>query len=398
MRAAQIAVLVLAAGAGATSVAAAAVDQPSALIWPDAVVSTPPPPPPVVVRQGRMAGQVEDTRLRLPEAETTCNGVAISPVYSEALAAQQASAWDARDDDTVLSFSIAADGRTTDISPDDAPRTSFGALQAELAAWRFPAQPRQNCRLTVRWRVTPLAEAETPDLLNYFAVNRTTGPLRNAVAKRLGGPDADCGARFGGRRPEVVSFPNFQKGRRPPPGGRSWSVTRWNIDAEGRATNVETLGSSGDADLDAEARRATAETRMLPGPARTGCVYNVYRTGETLPAPPMPPEDQPEDPLQQCPPAVGDRFKARSNPAFPAAFSQRSIEGWAKVRFDIAPWGQIGNVSVIEAQPAAAFGEDALRLVQTSQATPGFEAGVRCVVPVRYRLPDEDAASQADQD
>ena len=50
-----------------------------------------------------------------------------------------------------------------------------------------------------------------------------------------------------------------------------------------------------------------------------------------------------------------------------------------------------------EAQPAAAFGVDALRLVQSSQATPGFEAGVRCVVPVRYKLQDETAAPDVDQ-
>ena len=103
-------------------------------------------------------------------AGATGNGFAMSPVYSEARAAQQASAWDARDDDTVLSFSIAADGRTTDISPDDAPRTSFGALQAELAAWRFPAPPRPHCRLTVRLRAPPPAEAQIPVLPNNFPV------------------------------------------------------------------------------------------------------------------------------------------------------------------------------------------------------------------------------------
>jgi TonB family protein len=174
-------------------------------------------------------------------------------------------------------------------------------------------------------------------------------------------------------------------------------VTRWNIDADGRATDVETLGSSGDVDLDSEARRAAAETRMQPGPARTGCVYNLYRSGGTLAAPPLTPEDQREDPLQQCPPAVADRFAVRANPVFPTVFNERSIEGWALIRFDIAPWGQIGNVSVIEAQPAAAFGVDALRLVQSSQATPGFEAGVRCVVPVRYKLQDETVAPDVDQ-
>ena len=49
----------------------------------------------------------------------------------------------------------------------------------------------------------------------------------------------------------------------------------------------------------------------------------------------------------------------------------------------------IGNVAVVEAQPAAAFGEEARRLVQSSRAAPGLDAGVRCVVPVHYRMPTE---------
>ncbi|MBB3871998.1 TonB family protein [Brevundimonas mediterranea] len=394
MRALQTALCILAAGA-VTTAGSAKADQ-----RPQDVGPTPPTPSPISVRSGALVGpaqSVENTILQLPQAEATCEGLAVQPLYSEALPAQPSARRGVSDAETILAFSVASDGRTMDIRPADAAPAAFDTLQAGLAAWRFSAQARKDCRLTIRWRSVRLDEAEVPDLLNYFAVTRTTGALRDAVAKRLGGQGADCGDRFGGRRPDTVVFPDFEKGRKPSPGGRSWSVTRWNIDADGRATDVETLGSSGDVDLDSEARRAAAETRMQPGPARTGCVYNLYRSGETLAAPPLTPEDQREDPLQQCPPAVADRFSVRANPVFPTVFNERSIEGWALIRFDIAPWGQIGNVSVIEAQPAAAFGVDALRLVQSSQATPGFEAGVRCVVPVRYKLRDETAAPDVDQ-
>ena len=394
MRAIQTALCAFAVGV--ISAGSAHADQQPEYVGPPIITPTPPPPP-VAVRFGALGQPVENAVLRLPETESTCEGLAVQPLYSETLPAQQAARQGESDAETVLSFSIAADGRTVDIRPADAAPIAFATLQAGLAVWRFPAQARKDCRLTIRWRSVRLDEAETPDLLNYFAVTRDRGALRDAVAKRLGGDGADCGDRFGGRRPDTVVFPDFEKGRKPAPGGRSWSVTRWNIDAEGRATDVETLGSSGDADLDSEARRATAETRMHPGPARTGCVYNLYRSGETLAAPPMKPEDQREDPLQQCPATIADRFSVRANPVFPTVFRDRSVEGWALIRFDIAPWGQIGNASVIEAQPAAAFGVDALRLVQTSQATPGFEAGVRCVVPVRYTLQDDDGPVDADQ-
>jgi TonB family protein len=282
MRAVQIALCVL-AGAVIPAGSAQADQRPEVVGLPVIV----PTSSPVSVRPGRQPLPVEDSVLRLPDPETTCEDGAAPPLYSEILPAQ-VQGWGPLDGDTVLTFSIAADGRTMDIRPAGSAPAAFDTLQAGLAAWRFPAQARKDCRLTVRWRNTPLAEAETPDLLNYFAVNRDRGGVRDAVVKRLGGPGADCGERFGGRRPAVMAYPDFKQGRRPPPGGRSWTVVRWNIDAEGRTTDIETLGSSGDSDLDAEARRATAESRMQPGPARTGCVYNFYRIGETLPAPPRP--------------------------------------------------------------------------------------------------------------
>lgn len=341
-----------------------------------------PSPPPVVDRP------VEQSILGSPDAQVTCGGAPVTPIWREDLG--PIPLWRAPEagSEMILAFAIGGDGRTHDIrvtqpflgADDD-------AVQAGLAAWRFPAQAAKDCRLTARWRTTRLDQAETSDLLRYFAVTRTTGPLRDAVARKLGGPGADCDRRS--RPPRLVAFPDFKVGRRPPPGGRTWTVVRWNVDAEGRATDVETLGSSGDADLDAESRRAVGETLLRPGPALTGCVYNFYRVGETLPAPPVTPEPERDDPLQKCPDEIGARFAARPDPGFPEAFRQRAVEGWALVRFDIATWGEIGNVAVVEAQPAAAFGEEARRLVQSSRAAPGLDAGVRCVVPVHYRMPTE---------
>ena len=137
---------------------------------------------------------------------------------------------------------------------------------------------------------------------------------------------------------------------------------------------------------------------LPPGPALTGCVYNFYRNGGTLPAPDLTPEAEREAPLQDCPPAIGDRLAVNPDMRFPKAFQDRSIEGWALVRFDVAPWGQIGNVAVVEAQPAAAFGEEGRRLIQRSQVSAGFQAGVRCVVPVRFITPPADAVAPYGQD
>jgi|GEM_PF-261363 len=357
------------------------------------------PSPPMVVRPGLIGTDppVEPAVLQIPAPQARCGPDAISPVYDESLPSRSGVGVSALPD-LVLNFSTAADGRVLSIRPDGEFAGETETIQAAFAAWRFPAGARGDCRLTVRWRAVPFAQAETPDLLNFFAVTRTTGQLRNAIARRLGGDGADCGELRGGRRPETVVVPDLLKGRRPPPGGRSWTVLRWNIDAEGRATDVVTLGSSGDADLDAEGLRAVAQSRMYPGPARTGCVYNFFRNGEALPAPPVTPENGREDPLQDCPPAIGARLTVNRDMRFPPAFQDRGVEGWALVRFDVAPWGQIGNVAVVEAQPAAAFGEEGRRLIQRSQVSAGFQAGVRCVVPVRFITPPADAVAPYGQD
>ena len=161
---------------------------------------------------------------------------------------------------------------------------------------------------------------------------------------------------------------------------------RWGVDAEGRTVDVETLGSSGDTVFDAETRRAVSETVVQGGAPLRGCVANFYRIGERLPAPDLP--EREDDQLQNCPAEVRTRFQARGAPeTFPVAFRERGIEGWALVRFDLATWGQVGNVEVIDAQPAAAFGDSGRRTVQAGRAEPSNSHGVRCVVPVRYVLP-----------
>lgn len=353
----------------------------------------------VVLAAGSASAQTEpapsaaEAVFLLPTVETACDGAPIQPEHAEEIGPDAVLDADAAERaDTVLAFSIDADGRTRDIGP--APGASpwspsaAEAVQAGLAAWRFPTGARKDCRLTIRYRARPMAEVETGDLLRYFAVTRTTGPVRDAVADRLAGPDASCGGeKRGGRAPRTVSYPDFHIGRRPPPGGRTWTVLRWNIAADGRATDVETLGSSGDAELDAETRRAVSETVVAPGRPLKGCVYNFYRNGPILPAPPVP--EPADDPLANCPDVVADRFRAPSDLPYPTAFRERSVEGWALVRFDTATWGQVGNVQVVEAQPAAAFAAAARRLVAGGAATPSFEAGVRCIVPVRYRMPVE---------
>jgi len=370
------------------------------------------PPPPVSVRSGVLGA--DQSLLQVPTAQTTCGDAQIRPTYSEDLRVETGLAAAATKAQVVLTFSIDSGGRTRDIRP-AAPRSSdpdivivthrpsTEAEQAALAVWRFAGGAHSDCRLTIRYAAKPIAEATKDDLLRYFAVTRTRGAARDAVAARLAGPEATCGGeRRGGRRPRTISYPDNKIGQRPPPGGRAWTVLRWDLNAEGRAVQIETLGSSGDAAFDAETRRALSETVVEGGEPLQGCVYNFFRNGPALPAPAM--QEREDDPLQVCPAEISERFRAEGAPeSFPRAFRERGVEGWALVRFDLATWGQVGNVEVIDAQPAAVFGASGRRTIQAGRATPSLSHGVRCVVPVRYVTPkapteNEPERDDADQD
>jgi TonB family protein len=360
------------------------------------------------IRTGERTGtnRPEQSLLQIPRYEVTCEGTAVRPTYAEDLRIET-TRFGSRKGDVVLNFNVDETGRTRDIRPSSTrPHRASDEIvipstpptdqeQAALAAWRFSDGPPRDCSLTIRYAAKPLAEADRNDLLRYFAVTRTRGPVRDAVADRLAGPEANCGGeRRGGRPPLTVSFPDYRIGQRPPPGGRAWTVVRWGVNADGRAVDVETLGSSGDRALDAETRRAVFETVVQSGTPLRGCVANFYRAGERLPAPDMP--ERADDPLQNCPDDVRTRFQTRrGSDLFPTAFRERGIEGWALVRFDLATWGQVGNVEVIDAQPAAAFGDSGLRMVQLGRAEPSHSAGVRCVVPIRYKMPTNPIDGEA---
>ncbi len=379
--------------------------------WPIAASAAPqslppiPHPPPIAPSFQRgpvITADVENTSLLLPTAQATCDGAPVQPVFSDDLAVQTAPSASAGETPaTQIRFSITDAGRTRDIKADAAASGRASSLspdpQAALAAWRFSGGARQDCLLTVSYRPVAIAEAARGDLLRYFAVTRTTGPIRDAVASRLAGADANCGGdRRGGRRARTVSYPDNFVGQRPPPGGRAWTVLRWDVNAQGRATNVQTLGSSGDRAFDAETRRAASATVLEGGAPLNGCVYNFHRIGPVLPATPMP--DRPDEPLGACPADVRARLQIRPNPeTYPKAFRDRQIEGWALVRFDVATWTQLGNVAVLDAQPAAAFGDGGMRTVWSGRVENGPTPGVGCIVPVRYHsgARETDGATQA---
>lgn len=353
-----------------------------------ALAQAAPPPPIVISAQSAMT-----TWLTTREATLQCDGQPIQALYAEPLAPQvTAAAPDAglQPSTQALRFSINAEGRPRSIRPAPAASPRFlqtDESQAALAAYRFaPGQARADCAMTIRLTPRPLAEASREQLAFAYAVD---GARPAAIVQRLAREGDDCRER---PHPAVAVYPSRDAGR-PPAGGRAWSVTRWNVGRDGRTSDVETLASSGHDAFDAEARRVVIASTFQPDAPRRGCINAWTRAGETLLDTPEP--EPTDDPLKNCPAELRARF-THGRLIYPHAFQQRGIEGWAIVRYDIASWGETGAIEVLEAQPAAAFGEAARNIIRASRATPGHVAGIRCTDRIIFRLPRGDERPNTD--
>lgn len=78
---------------------------------------------------------------------------------------------------------------------------------------------------------------------------------------------------------------------------------------------------------------------------------------------------------------------------FPSAFLNRRVEGWAIVAFDVAPWGDVGNLRVLASEPAADFGTQAVALLRNGKKASGGQGHTGCVEKVRFAVSRNDMAS-----
>lgn len=299
-------------------------------------------------------------------------------------------------------FAIDATGRTLGIARSVPAMTLPHAdLGATLAATRFaPGAPRTGCTITYTPHVTALGEAPVADLISY-TMSPDNGPLPPEGWARIRQqgtcndppPPAPLQRVF----PDFRSLPGT-------PGVKDWAAVDYDLDAKGQPRNARVSHGTGNTALDAAATRAVTQSRFTPG-ARTGCRYPYWRAPATIPAPPAP------DPASFAPdPAsVADAAATCARPysyataprlTYPAAYRRRRIEGWAILRFDVAPWGDIGNATVLAAEPTADFGTHALQVLRTARFQPAPAGRSGCVETVRFTMdadgaPDEAGASPA---
>ena len=280
-------------------------------------------------------------------------------------------------------FAIDEAGRPHSIARADNAFTPFAQdIGPALAASRFPAgAKRAACTVRYTPQFASLEQAPVADLAAYSIF--PAGPkLPKAGWDRLGAV-GNCRDR---PRPAPLlrAFPDFSKVTATP-GVRDWALIAFDTDAEGRPVDARVAHGTGNADLDAAAVEAVRASRFTGG-ARTGCLYPYWRAAGRLTAPDKPDQGQIRPADATCPAKI--EWAIRPNSSYPPAYRKRAIEGWAILSFDAAPWGEIGNVKVLDAQPSADFGQQAIQTLRRRRVAPSAQGATRCVETVKFKMPD----------
>ncbi|MET3665536.1 energy transducer TonB [Caulobacter sp. 1776] len=277
-------------------------------------------------------------------------------------------------------FGVDADGRVVDLKREGAWTPDSQA--AVLASWRFaPGAPAQDCKLPLVATVTPLEAASPAQLMQaMIAEGRAAPPELRKALDALG----DC-TRMPRRRPQTVSYPDLRAfgDRTVDP---AWAGVTYDVDAEGAVRNVAIVTRHGEPAFADTAAASVAESRFQSGSPRRGC-HAVFRARpKASPATAHPKDSAFERPGDACALNEKELVLPESKP-YPPAYAARRVGGWAIVRFDVAPWGQIGPVEVLASQPTPAFGVAAVELMQGVRPKAPASGYRGCVMPIVYAIP-----------
>lgn len=297
-----------------------------------------------------------------------------------------------------VQFRVAADGRPLSIksAPRDysAPYVTADDLQPAVAAARFASgAARASCTVRFEGISSPVTRAPIDLVYRYTALPHQRSFAEAEIGKRIRAEAPGCWA---GTPPAVLlrGYPAFDRIPQPQ-GALSMTMVGFDIDRRGRPVRIKTLTSDGNAALDAAARQAVAKSRFAAG-ARTGCSYPYHRRQAQPMVPPQLPDTATFRPANAACDTQGGDWTLPPRLTFPEPFRRRAIEGVAIVRYDVAPWGQTGNVVVLASEPAAAFGIEAQRIVSQARRMPSATGASGCVERVVFKLPESMTEAPAD--
>jgi len=294
-----------------------------------------------------------------------------------------------------MGFTIGNDGRPLGITQRIVASGPKGYVQGNdlapvLSLWRFPAGAAGAvCTMTFTARTLPLDRAAPADVYRVAALRRGSPSEHQMVMQQIY-ESGDCA---GPGRPQMLLRAYIDRRRIPQtPGVPSYAVASFDVDADGVPQQVAIISSDGNHVLEAAARDAVARSRYVGNAPRTRCTLFFGRAAtDPVPAPPMPPKTAKSE--DHCPGPA--RWVRPLTQQFPEAFRRRAIEGWAIIRYDIAPWGATGAVTVVASEPAAEFGESARMMVAGARVEPSSSGAQGCIMRAHYRMADEPVEDTA---
>ncbi len=320
---------------------------------------TPPPPQLLLLRAG----------------EARCNGRVERPVLAEQPSPEIVTSgpFAVSSGQTLrLTFRIDQSGRPLSISEPAGANpwivaSARDALPA-FAGWRFaPGAERTDCEISFGVDFVPVADASLSDLHRLLTLGQTSGAPRRAAWERALPPGSTCFSP--GPSVRSQAFPAWETIPQAP-GTASYSLVGFDIDARGRPIHLRIADSSGNAELDRQSLDAVRQSRFAPE-ARRGCTFPYWRRPtEPVAAPAMPEEEALRAPDANCP-RDGQPWAQQPQQVFPSTLQRRYLEGWAVLSYDVAPWGELGNIRVLAAEPVARFGTHAVSLLRSARQHPG---------------------------
>jgi len=360
----------------------------TALLAPQAQALSTPPPPPIIDDQPVGAPL---QWLKWTPGEVRCGGQAVAPVAMGQPAGRFGFVPEGAPTQQRYRFRIDAAGRPLTIVQDSMMTFSQVAGDdpgAVLAVSRFPAGPaRSDCTIAFVAQGTPIDAAPPGDLMAY-SISSMFGRMSAPAWKRITPAGSTC---FDTPRPAplIRVLPDFDA-LPATPGVKDWSMVGYDLDAKGRPTQVRIVEGTGNRALDAASVKAIQGSRFTGG-ARTACLYPFWRKPAPVASPESPDKASLRPEGSNCP---ADRpWAVMPKLIYPAAYRQRGIEGWAAIAYDVAPWGETGNIRVLASEPATAFGQQAIQIVRLARKAPSQESATGCVEIVRFVIGKDDAAA-----
>lgn len=348
-----------------------------------AVLTIPPAPPPPIVTAPVRPSIISWVPGSVRCGETVVDGSGIVAPSGELRSLPVQS-----DLSTNLRFAIDAGGRPHSIARLGNQTFRFGSdIAPSLAASRFPAgAPQTTCIVRYEAAARTVEESSLEELVR-FSVQPGAARLPREGADRITA-QSDC-LRPPRPQPLILSYPDH---RAVPeiPGQFEWTVIGFDIASDGTTTQRRVRMGTDNDTLNAAAIDAVANSKFADG-NRTGCIMPFVRRAGTLTAPPVP-EDREDEQPDIC---GGDQSWATSpRLTYPEAYRRRSIEGWALMAYDVAPWGEIGNIRVVESQPSDDFGLQARTILRMAKVKEGAGAS-GCTQLVRFEMKDDGSADSA---